>query len=305
MNQKFWKGKNVLITGATGFKGGWLALSLQMLGAKVTGVGLPAGTNGIFDDVKLHSLIDIKYIDILNTQEIIACVKECDPLIIFHLAAQALVSEGYADPIGTIKTNVLGTSNLLEAARQLDNLKCFVNVTTDKVYHNYEKVEGYGEEDALGGCDPYSASKAGSDIVARSYYYSYFRDSGIGLSNARAGNVLGGGDIGKDRLVPDFYRAVMEQKTLKIRSPSAIRPWQHVLDVVGGYICLAEKMTASPCRFSSSWNFGPNSNSLITVRDVLNGLSKFLDLPPKISFEQCQSRETAKLVLKVDRRGKS
>lgn len=301
MDQNFWQDKTVFITGATGFKGSWLALILQMMGAKVTGIGLPPEPHGIFEDIRLDQLVDIDCIDIRNSTDLARSLTSCNPDIIFHLAAQPLVSAGYEDPKGTIETNILGTTHLLDAALQLDRVKCVVNITTDKVYRNEERAEGYGEDDPLGGYDPYSASKAGADIVAFSYYHSFLKQRGIGLSNARAGNVLGGGDVCKDRLVPDYYRAMRSQTELKIRFPEAVRPWQHVLDPLAGYICLAEKMAAEPERFSSTWNFGPDRQSFVTVEALFSALSSLVDTPPEISVERRDMKETELLFLKADK----
>lgn len=305
MGKHFWRGKRVFITGATGFKGSWLALTLKIMGAKVTGIGLLPEPHGIFEDIHLDKLVDIDFIDIRNYSNLARSLTDCNPEIIFHLAAQPLVSVGYEEPRDTIETNILGTTHLLEAALRLNDLNSIVNITTDKVYRNQEKAGGYSEDDPLGGHDPYSASKAGADIISSSYYHSFFKERGIGLSNARSGNVLGGGDVSKDRLVPDYYRAIREKKKLKIRFPEAVRPWQHILDPLAGYICLAEKMSAAPGQFSSTWNFGPDRTSFVTVEELFLTLSSLVDRPPDISVERSEMKETELLFLKADKAKKS
>jgi len=305
IGKHFWQDRRVFISGATGFKGSWLALALKLMGAKVTVIGLPPETNGIFENINLDRMVNIQFVDIRDYSHLAGSLADCNPQVIFHLAAQPLVSVGFEDPRGTIETNILGTTHLLEAALNLKELECIVNITTDKVYRNQEKVGGYVENDLLGGRDPYSASKACADIVASSYYDSFFKAVGIGVSNVRAGNVLGGGDVCQDRLVPDYFRAINTKTELKVRFPEAIRPWQHVLDPLAGYICLAERMSMEPNQFSSAWNFGPERASFVTVEELLSLLSCLVDCPPKILLEPREMKETELLFLSSEKAKKS
>ena len=266
----FWRGRRVLVTGHTGFKGAWLALWLNRLGAAVTGLALPPATDpNLFtlarvEDAAAHHLADIR------DRELVAdIIRAAAPEVVFHLAAQPLVRQSYDDPIGTFSTNVMGTAHVLEALRDCPALRAVVVITTDKVYRNREWPFPYREDDHLGGHDPYSASKAGSEIVAACYRDAFFRDRGVALATARAGNVIGGGDWSLDRLIPDAVRAFGHGRTLHIRRPDAVRPWQHVLEPLAGYLRLARLLVADP-DLAEAYNFGPHTHEAATVRQVVD-----------------------------------
>lgn len=267
---EFWGGKRVLLTGHTGFKGGWLALWLQRLGAKVTGIALPPCTTpSLFELARIgESLGASHFCDIRDAAALAALVRAAKPEIVFHLAAQPLVRASYRDPLGTLSSNVMGTAHLLDALRGLDGVRVVVVVTTDKVYRNNEWPFPYREDDALGGHDPYSASKAASEIVVASYRDAFLAPQGVAVASARAGNVIGGGDWSEDRLIPDAVRAWQAGRVLDIRRPQAIRPWQHVLEPLGGYLKLAEKLWAEPT-LAGAYNFGPHTHEAATVREVI------------------------------------
>jgi CDP-glucose 4,6-dehydratase len=269
MNPNFWFGKRVLLTGHTGFKGAWMALWLHRLGAKVTGISLPPETTpNLFSLANVDAITESHFCDIRDTNTIAGLVKKAQPEIVFHLAAQALVHASYRDPLTTFATNVQGTANVLDALRPLDRVQAVVAVTTDKVYKNLEQSYPYRETDALGGHDPYSASKAASEIVIASYRDSYLKEKGIAVASARAGNVIGGGDWSADRLIPDAIRAWDAQHPLQIRRPQSTRPWQHVLEPVFGYLELAEQLCEQPS-VAGAYNFGPQTHQAATVREVV------------------------------------
>ncbi len=236
----FWYDKRVLITGHTGFKGGWLTLWLQSLGAEICGIGLPPDTTpSLFELADVSAGITHHIQDIRDAARIDKIVQDFDPEIVFHLAAQPLVRASYSDPPTSFDINVMGTVNVLEALRHCASVKSIVVITTDKVYENLETGQSFKESDPLGGHDPYSASKAATEIVVQCYRKSFFDGAGVALASARAGNVIGGGDWSADRLIPDAIRAWSTGKTLEIRSPASVRPWQHVLEPLHGYIVLA------------------------------------------------------------------
>ena len=269
MNTNFWKGKRVLLTGHTGFKGAWMALWLCRLGAQVTGVSLPPETEpSLFDLAKIDAITDTHFCDIREATTVAGLIKKAQPEIVFHLAAQALVHASYRDPLMTFSTNVQGTANVLDALRHLDSVRSVVVITTDKVYKNLEQSYPYRETDALGGYDPYSASKAAAEIVIASYRDSYLNDQGIALASARAGNVIGGGDWSADRLIPDAIRAWNSNRPLQIRRPRAVRPWQHVLEPLSGYLQLAEQLWLKP-ELAGAYNFGPQTHEAATVGEVV------------------------------------
>lgn len=269
---EFWQGKNVLLTGHTGFKGSWLWYWLELLGANVSGLALEPNTQpSLFHLLNpqphpsQHHIVDIQ-----DAKRTAAVIKAVNPEIILHLAAQPLVRLSYQDPLGTFNTNVMGTANVLEAARSCANLKAIVAITTDKVYENKEWVHPYRESDPLGGYDPYSASKAACEIVISSYRRSFFLDKGVQLVSARAGNVIGGGDWSVDRIIPDAVRAWSTGQALSVRRPAAIRPWQHVIEPLCGYLLLAEKAYANQNhQMEAAWNFGPNTHEAGSVRQVI------------------------------------
>lgn len=267
-----YKNKRVLVTGHTGFKGSWLVLWLQMMGAKVTGISLPPETSPNHWSL-LRLDVESCHLDIRDEVGLRKKIIEVDPEIVFHLAAQPLVRRSYRQPLETWATNVMGTANVLDACRQVKSLVAIVVVTTDKCYENKEWVWGYREIDPLGGHDPYSASKGGSELVAASYRSSFFNTpSSPLLATARAGNVIGGGDWSEDRLIPDLVRAVENNKSLEIRSPSATRPWQHVLECLSGYLILGQQLLQGNAAIAEAWNFGPDREGNRQVRQVLTEL---------------------------------
>ncbi|CAJ0809358.1 CDP-glucose 4,6-dehydratase [Ralstonia flaminis] len=275
LNPVAWAGKRVFLTGHTGFKGSWLALWLRQLGAEVYGYSLaPETLPSLFTlaDVEStlagHTLGDIRDADGLHK-----AMTAARPDVVFHLAAQPLVRASYKDPLATYATNVMGTVNVLEAARGCTNLSAIVVATTDKCYDNREWAWGYRETDALGGHDPYSASKACAELVAASYRRAFFANGPL-LATGRAGNVIGGGDWSEDRLIPDAERAMRAGTPLVIRSPHATRPWQHVLDCLHGYLVLAQRLQAGDASCAAAWNFGPDSAATRTVEQVLQGLQQ-------------------------------
>ena len=265
----FWRGKRVFLTGHTGFKGGWLALWLQRLGAQVTGIALTPNTfPNLFELAHVETGMTSHICDICDASNVMQIVRDARPEVIFHLAAQPLVRASYREPLATYATNVMGTANVLEALRGLDTVKVAVMITTDKVYRNNEWLYPYRESDTLGGHDPYSASKAASEIVIASYRDAYLQKQGVAVATARAGNVIGGGDWSEDRLIPDAVRAWQTDAPLEIRRPQAIRPWQHVLEPLNGYLALAEKIWHRP-DLAGAYNFGPYAHEAATVREVV------------------------------------
>lgn len=267
------RGRRVLVTGHTGFKGGWLAQWLHMLGAEVTGLALPpASTPNLWDTLGLGDAprcVDLRG-DVRDLAAVEAAFARGEPEIVFHLAAQPLVRRSYRDPLESWSTNVMGTANVLDACRRHASVRAVVAVTTDKVYANREWAWGYREADRLGGHDPYSASKAASELVAASYRQSFLSAPGAPLlATARAGNVIGGGDWSEDRLIPDLVRAVGRGESLEIRSPGATRPWQHVLDCLAGYLLLGQRLLQGDASCADAWNFGPVEQDNRTVESVL------------------------------------
>lgn len=265
----FWRGRRVLVTGHTGFKGAWLCLWLQRLGAEVTGLALDPETQpnlfGLLGDLGLAA---DRRLDIRDAGALRHAVQDAQPEVVLHLAAQALVRPSYDDPVGTFATNVMGTTHLLEAVRHTASVRVVVLVTTDKVYANREWPHPYRENDRLGGHDPYSASKAASELVIDCYHKAFLRPRGVALAAARAGNVIGGGDWAQDRLLPDAVRAWSAGQTLQVRRPDAVRPWQHVLEPLGGYLRLAEHLWQHPLA-ETAWNFGPAPHAALRVREVI------------------------------------
>jgi CDP-glucose 4,6-dehydratase len=265
----FWRGKRVLLTGHSGFKGSWLTLWLQRMGAEVAGISLPPNTEpSLFMLARITEICQSHFCDIRDAGDVAALVKSFDPQVVFHLAAQPLVRASYREPLETFDTNIMGTAHILDALRGLDSVRVAVMVTTDKVYRNLEQDRAYTEDDSLGGHDPYSGSKAASELVIGSYRDAYLDEQGVAVATARAGNVVGGGDWSEDRLIPDAVRAWQGGRTLEIRCPEAVRPWQHVLDPLAGYLTLAERLWEAPS-LSGSYNFGPAPNTAASVKKVI------------------------------------
>jgi CDP-glucose 4,6-dehydratase len=271
INPKFWKNKKVLITGHTGFKGGWLSLYLQHLGANIIGVSLDPPTNpSFYQKAEVSFGITSLRQDIRNGEKIKKIFHKHQPEIVFHLAAQSLVRYSYKHPIETFETNIMGTAHVLEAIRSIDTVLASILVTTDKCYKNQEWYWGYREIDPMGGHDPYSSSKGASELLINSYKDSFLPR----IASVRAGNVVGGGDWAEDRLIPDIVRAFHENKKLEIRNPHSIRPWQHVLEPLTGYIQLAEKLAINPTKYAQAWNFGPNDEDARSVKWIVEQMAK-------------------------------
>ncbi len=270
----FWKNKRVLLTGHTGFKGAWLGLWLEKLGAKTTGISLPPNTApNLYDLARLDLKLDSHFCDIRDYKNFSNVVRDSDPEVIFHLAAQPLVLASYQNPLETFSTNVMGTANLLEIVRDLPSLKAVIVVTTDKVYKNSEDARPFKESDPLGGLDPYSASKSAAEMIVSSYQNSFFQPRKVNISTARAGNVIGGGDWSENRIIPDAISAWQKNKILAIRNPEAIRPWQHVLEPLFGYLILAQHSWGDKF-VGGEFNFGPNIDGASSVRELIQMASE-------------------------------
>ncbi len=279
MNPDFWKGKRVFLTGHTGFKGSWLSLWLQQMGASLTGYALaPPTTPSLFElgavGKGMHSIIA----DVRDAAALAKAMREARPEIVIHMAAQPLVRYSYANPVETYAVNVMGTVHLLEAVRQTGTVRALVNVTSDKCYENKEWLWGYREMEPMGGHDPYSNSKACAELVTAAYRSSYFNpakysEHGVAIASARAGNVIGGGDWAEDRLIPDILRAIEARQPVFIRSPHAIRPWQHVLEPLSGYLTLAEKLCTEGPAYAEGWNFGPPDTDARPVQWIVEQLT--------------------------------
>jgi CDP-glucose 4,6-dehydratase len=276
----FFKNKTVFLTGHTGFKGSWLSLWLNQLGANVVGYALEPPTNpSLYNKLCLNNLIsnylgDIRSFELLNN-----AIQSCQPEIVFHLAAQSLVCPSYVYPLETLETNIMGTANVLQSVRSCPSVKVCVILTSDKCYANQEWQYAYRENDALGGHDPYSASKGAAEIIVSCFKQSFFANKDfsnrISLASVRAGNVIGGGDWAEYRLIPDCIRAIINKKPIYIRNPEAIRPWQHVLEPLSGYLWLAERMWHQPEKYSGPWNFGPTASNTISVRELVDLVIKY------------------------------
>lgn len=279
MNVGFWKGKRVFLTGHSGFKGSWMSLWLQEMGAIVKGYSLvPPTKPSLFVEADVASGMESQIADIRDYQTLFDSIKVFKPEIVFHMAAQPLVRLSYDIPIDTYSTNVMGTVHLLEACRKVSGVKAIVNITSDKCYENQEWVWGYREDEPMGGYDPYSNSKGCAELVASSFRQSYFNPAtyaqhGVGLASVRAGNVIGGGDWALDRLIPDILLAFQENRSVEIRSPYAIRPWQHVLEPLSGYLAVAEKLYTEGAEYSEAWNFGPKDEDAQSVQKIVETLS--------------------------------
>jgi CDP-glucose 4,6-dehydratase len=286
VDKKFWLGKKVFLTGHTGFKGAWLALWLLHMGANVTGYALnPEGQDNLFAILGLDKQLENSYFGDIRSQETLKkALKDSKPDIVLHLAAQALVLEGYRDPIETLSTNIMGTGVLLETLRSIETVKTIVVVSSDKCYQNSEIHLPFQESDPLGGVDPYSASKACVEIVTNCYRQSFFQQNCI-LASARAGNVIGGGDWSKDRLLPDLLRSIFNNEKIIIRHPQAVRPWQHVLEPLSGYLILAQRLFKNGSNYAQPWNFGPLDKDAKTVMEILQFMQRHTNRPINYSIE--------------------
>lgn len=280
MNVNFWQGKRVLVTGHTGFKGGWLCLWLQSMGAEVIGYSLDApSTPNLFEVARVSEGMTHIHSDVRDLARLYEVMARHAPEVVFHLAAQALVRRSYTEPVETFESNVMGTVNLFEAIRRAKGVRAVVNVTSDKCYENREWVWGYRENDAMGGYDPYSSSKGCAELVTAAWRNSYFNpqrhaEHGVALASVRAGNVIGGGDWAEDRLIPDILRAIESRRPVNIRSPHAIRPWQHVLEPLSGYLLLAEKLYTQGPAYAEGWNFGPADEGAHPVQWIVERLTQ-------------------------------
>ena len=275
---QFWSGKKVFVTGHTGFKGAWLALWLASLGARVSGYALqPPSSPSLWALVEAKAGIASTVADIRDLGALGKAIESFQPDIVFHLAAQSLVRPSYEDPVGTYATNVMGTVHVLEAVRKAGGVRALVNVTSDKCYENLETGQAYSESDPMGGRDPYSSSKGCAELVTAAYRASF--PGGAAIASARAGNVIGGGDWAQDRIVPDIVRAAVAGKAVQVRNPRAVRPWQHVLEPLAGYLQLAECLHDAPATFSGGWNFGPDEKDAVPVEKVVSTITRLWGPP--------------------------
>jgi CDP-glucose 4,6-dehydratase len=303
----FWQGKRVLLTGHTGFKGSWLTLWLQSLGAQVTGFALAPNTEpNLYELARVEEGIDDQRGDLRDLGALLELIAEAQPEIVLHLAAQPLVREGYRDPLGTYSSNVMGTLNLLEAIRQVGGVRACVLVTTDKVYANQEWLWPYRENEPLGGHDPYSSSKACCELLAQSYAASFFpadkyAEHGLALATARAGNVLGGGDFAPERLIPDVLKAWSAGEPVTLRYPQAVRPWQHALEPLAGYLQLAAALYEHGPDYAGAWNFGPGDNDMCSVGQVVSILAERWPDAPGLKVESSDLHEAGLLRLDSSR----
>lgn len=296
----FWKGKRVLITGHTGFKGSWLAFWLKMLGAEVCGFALaPESSPNLYENLDLENQIRSITGDVRDRDSVEKIICDFQPEIVFHLAAQSLVRKSYREPVATYETNVLGTVNVLEAIRRADSVKAVVIVTTDKVYENKEWLWAYRENERLGGFDPYSNSKACAELAVAAYRNSFFDKSETLIATARAGNVIGGGDWSEDRLLPDVFRALIFGNSLAIRNPGSIRPWQHVLEPLSGYLTLARRLADGDKKYADAWNFGPRETDAKPVEWILEKIKTVWSEAVEWEFDRRPQPHEAHL-LKLD-----
>lgn len=306
VDSSFWKDKRVFLTGHTGFKGGWLALWLSMMGAKVTGYALAPNTSpNFFDATKLKEDLEQSYIaDIRDLEKLQKAISEAKPDVVIHMAAQPLVRYSYVNPVETYATNVMGTVHVLESIRSVPSVRAAVIVTTDKCYENQEWVWGYRENEPMGGYDPYSNSKGCAELVTSAYRQSFFppelyEKHNVAIASARAGNVIGGGDWSEDRLIPDAIKAFEANQTLLIRNPLATRPWQHVLEPLSGYLVLAQALYQRGVKFNGAWNFGPRDEDARSVQEVISLLINSWSAPAKWSQDASDQPHEANL-LKLD-----
>lgn len=298
-----YKGKKVFLTGHTGFKGGWLALLLKSLGAEVLGYALEPNTiPSFFNEVKLSTQIKSVFGNILDREKLNSTMQKFNPDIVFHLAAQPLVRLSYSEPLNTYETNVIGTLNVLEAARKCNNIIAFVNITTDKCYENKEISHGYKEDEPMGGHDMYSSSKGCVEIMSSSYRRSFLKNGKpYAMATARAGNVIGGGDWALDRLIPDCVRFINQNMPIEIRNPIAVRPWQHVLEPLSGYLLLGQKLLEEGEKFAEGFNFGPNEESILTVAEVAQKVVEYYGKGEVIIYKKDDLHESNLLMLNIEK----
>lgn len=303
IDKSFWQGRRVYITGHSGFKGSWLCMWLYELGAVVKGYSLdPPTSPSLFEEAKVVSLVESEFGDIRDLEKLIKSIRDFQPEIVIHMAAQPLVRYSYDFPVETYATNVLGTLNVLEAARSCDSVKSIVNVTTDKCYENKEWIWAYRENESIGGYDPYSSSKSCAELVTACYRKSYYEQQGVGLASARAGNVIGGGDWAPDRLVPDILRAMEKKQPLAVRNPNATRPWQHVLEPLSGYLMLAKALFENPDQYAESWNFGPDRDDEKPVSWIIDRMITFWPVTSwKIDQSESMPHEAGYLKLDISK----
>jgi len=305
VNRSFWKGRRVFVTGHTGFKGSWLCLWLESLEADITGYALnPPTEPNLFEQARVAGSVRSNYGDVRDFARLKDVVAQCQPEVVIHMAAQSVVKRGYEDPIETYSSNVMGTVHLLEAVRQLGRPCVVVNVTSDKCYANREWVWGYRENEAMGGRDPYSNSKGCAELVTTAYLESFFPPDSyerhrVALASARAGNAVGGGDWTGDQLIPDLVRAFLQGKSCLIRNPSAIRPWQFVMEPLRGYLTLAERLAEDASRFASGWNFGPVDSDARPVSWIADELARLWGKPAAWSQDPTSHAREANF-LKLD-----
>jgi CDP-glucose 4,6-dehydratase len=308
LSPSFWKDKRVLITGHTGFKGGWLSIWMQRLGATVAGYALdPPTETSLFDAAQVVESMTSVIADVRDLHRLDGFVSEFRPQVIFHMAAQSLVRRSYADPVETYGCNVMGTVHVLEAARRCEDVRAVVNVTSDKCYETREWPRGYRENDPMGGHDPYSSSKGCAELITSAYRRSYFssefatgRSAPLALASARAGNVIGGGDWAEDRLVPDIMRAFLSDQAVVIRNPGSVRPWQHVLEPLRGYLTLAERLYNEGSDFAQAWNFGPSDSDARPVGWLVDRLCSLWGPSTRWEQDGAQAQPHEAYFLKLD-----
>lgn len=303
MFNNIYKGKRVLVTGHTGFKGSWLTLWLNKLGAEVCGYSLEPNTSpSMFEELNIYKYCKNNFGNILDRKKLNEVFNEFQPEIVFHLAAQPIVRLSYKEPLMTYETNVIGTLNVLESARNCKSVKAFVNITTDKCYENREIARGYTEDEPMGGYDMYSSSKGCVEIMSSSFRRSFLQEEGTyAMATARAGNVIGGGDWAEDRLIPDCVRYINENKPIEIRNPIAVRPWQHVLEPLSGYLLLGEKLLEEGKKYAEGFNFGPNEDSVLKVADVAQKAVKYYGKGEVVVHKKDDLHEANLLMLNIDK----
>ena len=299
----FWKNKKVFITGHTGFKGCWLAIILLNFGAQIKGYSLKPEKNSLYNDINLSKKINSKYGDIRDINILKKEINNFKPEFLFHLAAQPLVLNSYKDPYNTFSTNILGTLNVLECIKDQKSIKSSIIVTTDKCYQNQEKKKIFSETDSLGGKDPYSWSKVCAEYLTETYLKEFLCNSKSNIATVRGGNVIGAGDYGKSRIVPDIIRSIKNNKIIKIRNPKSIRPWQHVIDCLSGYVNLSKKLYKDK-KYCGAWNFGPNIKNNYTVNEITKTLIKICKYKKKYKVEKDSSSKEAKYLLLSNKKAK-